>query len=517
MKKTKKIVSIILLCVMVLSLMTGCNQNELGLYNLSNEISLLSTMKQEGSITFSYNFDSLLDASSDTYEQEKAMMDLFNQQVEALNLNTLHYTSSINQNKNMMQMDYYLLTDDNKKQDLFEIRLINQVVYVNYDGISELILPYLKANGEVDADIVAFFENSSGFVQFNLDELLNSNNAVNPYSATSLQLQNNYDLSKRHAFLVDLQSDLDQLMNETMKDFTTDMVEKSYSSANNADMYSYTVESDDIVDVGLSFAQYFLNNFSEFRTFFISFFENDKFLEYMGLTTDEDKAMYVQTMTTGFDMMEANLEDIKVQLDATVASEAETGQFKTMLKSFLGDSFFTYSLGKSGSKDYHNDLVLHMSFNSPYGTGENFTFDFNADSKVTASSSVSVATPQDFITFKAFNSKFPDTVTFDVDYGDYTYKTGLLGSDYGYSDVVIKDSRSYVALSSVPGKMAYAIKWSPADNKPYYVLPDGSDTAFVEDFFVENGETYIAFGEYRNTGYTVEWNDIYREITVKTQ
>jgi len=65
--------------------------------------------------------------------------------------------------------------------------------------------------------------------------------------------------------------------------------------------------------------------------------------------------------------------------------------------------------------------------------------------------------------------------------------------------------------------MAYAIKWSPADNKPYYVLPDGSDTAFVEDFFVENGETYIGFSEYRNTGYTVEWDDIYRIITVKTQ
>lgn len=508
----KRFISILLLCVLVLSLMTGCNQNELGLYQLSNEMSLLSTLKQEGSISFSYNFEDLLDASDEDYDQDKAMMALFNEQVKLLNLDTIYYTSSMNQSKNMLEMNYYLLTDDNKKQELFDVRLIDSIFYVNYDGISGLILPYLQAASDADPELLAFFENSTGYIQFDLNELLG---AGSDYTTTqaSMQLKGNLDLSKRRAFLVELQKDFTVLMEETMKDFTTDLVEKTYSKTNKADMYTYTVKSDDLVDVGLSFVQYFLNNFTQFRTFYVSILENDNFLSYLGLTTEEDKEMYVQTVTDGLDMIEANLEEAKTEIDTMVENENETGQYKAMLGSFLGDSYFTYALGKS-SKSYHNDVAFHLSFASPYGTGESFTFDIDANSKSTATSSVTVAVPDEFMTFEEFNNKFPDVVTFDVDYGDYTYKTGLMGSDFGYSNVVIREGRSYVSLDSVPGQLGYAIKWSPADNKPYYLLDDGSGTGFIEDFFVEDGTVYVAFGAYRNLGYSVEWNDVYREIIV---
>ncbi len=98
-----------------------------------------------------------------------------------------------------------------------------------------------------------------------------------------------YNLEERHAFVKDLQSDLDAFMIDTMKDFTTDKVNKEYNSSLKSDMYTYTFNTDDVVDVGLGFVQYILNNFGEVKAFYFTLLDNDNFLEYSGMTTEADK------------------------------------------------------------------------------------------------------------------------------------------------------------------------------------------------------------------------------------
>ncbi len=85
----KRIVSTMLVVILIIGLMTGCNDNEISMYKLSNEISLITAMKQEGHIEYSFNFESLLDSTSDTYDQDKAIYDLIQEQIDTLNLNKI--------------------------------------------------------------------------------------------------------------------------------------------------------------------------------------------------------------------------------------------------------------------------------------------------------------------------------------------------------------------------------------------------------------------------------------------
>ncbi len=133
--------------------------------------------------------------------------------------------------------------------------------FVNYDGLADLLLPYLLTVEDSNSKAVAFFEAADGYIQFDFNDMIDPNNAASPYSATSMQLQKAYNLEERHAFVKDLQSDLDAFMIDTMKDFTTDKVNKEYNSSLKSDMYTYTFNTDDVVDVGLGFVQYILNNF----------------------------------------------------------------------------------------------------------------------------------------------------------------------------------------------------------------------------------------------------------------
>jgi len=513
----KRIVSTILVVILIIGLMTGCNDNEISMYKLSNEVSLLNAMKQEGHIEYTFNFESLLDPYSESYEKDKAMYDLVQEQIKALNLDKIYYSSSVDQNKNMLNTKYYIKDKNSKAIDLFDILLIEETFYVNYDGLADLALPYLMMVEDNDSKLLQFFEAADGYIQFSFEDMVDPSNTASPFAASSMQLQNGYNLKERHAFLQDLQADLDTFMLETMKDFTTSKVEKEYNSSLKSDMYTYTFKSDDIVDVGLSFVKYILDNFTEVKAFYFTLLENDNFLEYYGMTTETDKEMFVAQMKEAFDTIEENMEEAQMMIDEQIATEAETGELKTTLKGFLGESYLTYGLGKNSSDKYLQTVDLHVDFSSPFDPSSAMTMDFKTESNVTKKSSVSVTAPTEFVTFETFNNKFPDTLALGVDYGDYTYSTGLVGSDYGYADAFIRNGRSYIGLSSVPGKMIHAIKWSEADQKPYYVLPDASGTGFVEDFFLENGEIYVAIAEYRNPGYEVTWDDYSRVITIKTK
>ncbi len=160
-----------------------------------------------------------------------------------------------------MQAEYYMKDKDNKNAPLFDIIFVNQEFFVNYDGLADLLLPYLLTVEDSNSKAVAFFEAADGYIQFDFNDMIDPNNAASPYSATSMQLQKAYNLEERHAFVKDLQSDLDAFMIDTMKDFTTDKVNKEYNSSLKSDMYTYTFNTDDVVDVGLGFVQYILNNF----------------------------------------------------------------------------------------------------------------------------------------------------------------------------------------------------------------------------------------------------------------
>ncbi len=185
----KRIVSTMLVVILIIGLMTGCNDNEISMYKLSNEISLITAMKQEGHIEYSFNFESLLDSTSDTYDQDKAIYDLIQEQIDTLNLNKIYYTASVDQSKSLMQAEYYMKDKDNKNAPLFDIIFVNQEFFVNYDGLADLLLPYLLTVEDSNSKAVAFFEAADGYIQFDFNDMIDPNNAASPYSATSMQLQ----------------------------------------------------------------------------------------------------------------------------------------------------------------------------------------------------------------------------------------------------------------------------------------------------------------------------------------
>lgn len=511
----KKTIGILLVVVLVLSLATGCSKNEISLYELSNEISMLDAFEQEGTIEYDFNFEAMLDPDSSSYEEDLAMLQMVENQIDELNLNKLYYRAFVDQEESLMQVDYYIMDNDQQEIELLDIRLVNETFFVNYDGLSELVLPFLEASDNPDPELLEFFGNSPGYIQFDLNEILNSNNAYSPYSAAPIQIQNSYDLKERKDFVEELQSEIDAFVENTLRDFTTDKVDKRYSSSNKADMYTYTIATDDVVDVGFDFIEYFLDHLSGFEAFILDIYQNDSFIEYAGLNP-EDKEIIVASITEGFDMIEENIEEIKTSFQEYKVREEETGEIKAMLKSFMGDSSFTYGLGKESSDKYHQDVNLHLEFVSQTRSEEKATFNLVSHTEVTKGNSVRISAPESFITFDEFNKQFPDTFTVNVDYGDYTYKEGLMNTDYGYIDTMIREGRSYVRLESVPGRMVESIKWSELDQKPYYIMPSGATKVFVENFIVENGEVYVAVAEYRNIGYIVSWDDIYRTVTIKT-
>ncbi len=65
--------------------------------------------------------------------------------------------------------------------------------------------------------------------------------------------------------------------------------------------------------------------------------------------------MFVTQVKEAFNEVEENIEEAKLMIDEQVKTEEETGQYKAMLKGFLGDSYFKYGLGQNGKKILTNN------------------------------------------------------------------------------------------------------------------------------------------------------------------
>ena len=168
----KRTVSVLLLIALVISLATGCSKNEISLYKISNEISMLDAFEQEGTIEYDFDFEAMLDPDSSSYEEDLAMLQMVENQIDELNLNKLYYRALVDQEESLMQVDYYIMDNNQQEIELLDIRLINEKFFVNYDGLSELILPFLEASDNPDPEMLAFFEKSPGYIQFDLNEIL---------------------------------------------------------------------------------------------------------------------------------------------------------------------------------------------------------------------------------------------------------------------------------------------------------------------------------------------------------
>lgn len=101
-------------------------------------------------------------------------------------------------------------------------------------------------------------------------------------------------------------------------------------------------------------------------------------------------------------------------------------------------------------------------------------------------------------------------MTVNIDTGNYSSSNGLF-SNSGRLSVEMVDGRTYLPLRMVGESLGETVDWDQATHQAY-VLQNGQRINMTG--IIVNSRTYIKMRDFEQLGFSVEWNEHTRSVTV---
>ncbi|HBY20621.1 MAG: hypothetical protein A2Y24_08500 [Clostridiales bacterium GWE2_32_10] len=338
----KRIMGLMLVLSMVVTLFTGCTNEEVGYYNLAKEASTIDIM--ECNATLEINTDELL-----AYIEEQVGKDNVEQIAVLQKVRTLLKEK---------QIQFYIKYDENNFECYIQAFIMDKTTKEK-EPITTVIYKNEKLYYNVE-ELIGFLEK---YNIVNLDEIFNDNaknikyvcidlNEEEVPSITDMYLETNIqDSAQKYKIYYKL---IDEMIKEAMADFTTGKVTKLGN-----DKYQVAFTGEDVVNTGISFLKHVITNVDKYNEALNTFFDNitAKDLENLfgSYTTYKDiKERQEDTLN----YIKEHKQETLNQLD-DMKAQLKLGDYKQMINSFK----ITETLEKVSSTSYAGNVEL--SFDVP--------------------------------------------------------------------------------------------------------------------------------------------------------
>ena len=292
---------------------------------------------------------------------------------------------------------------------------------------------------------------------------------------------------------------LDGLVNDVYNDYSSSLITQS------GNKYTMTLRGGDLVDVGKSLAVYTINHIDQLDKTLRDFLNGLTPAEatQLGLTPDT-RLMALQSLDQM--VMEVKRDGpsaIQEIENLGAASEAE-------ILRVLNDSEYVSSVEKTGANTYRLNSRLYLNISDPANPRDRLVTTFAAEQTITTGGTVQVSAPVGAISLRELQGRMPRTMTVNIDTGNYSSSNGLF-SNSGRLSVEMVDGRTYLPLRMVGESLGETVDWDQATHQAY-VLQNGQRINMTG--IIVNSRTYIKMRDFEQLGFSVEWNEYTRSVTV---
>ncbi len=490
----KKSLALLLVLLLAVSLFSGCSSDELAFLQMNQEVSSLDTYSMTGTLNWDADLDALASVLAKDDLERKAALE-FAQIVKKEGLKSLSFAYGINIPAESMSVQYSA-----GGHQLFDMVLIKDTGYVNFDGLLALI----QRNDSDSLQDTALFSNLQSikgkYLSFSEADFQTAGTASSP-ALSSFKYQDS--IIKQQALRKNMQTYLMDFIKTEMSGYNPGLVKKTYDASLKADVYGYSVKTEELPLLTLDFLKVILDHLDGAETFATRVVNDPVFLAEAGVDAD----MLKTTVKTSFADIRANLSDTRKTLDETIQSERSTGELSKMIKSTIGSATMECRVAKTAPQKYWNQVKVSLTESPASFPVKNAWMDIAVT--VDASAAPVIQKPVSAVSFMEFNDRLPHTLVIEPDYDSASYDAGLLGSEYRDTVMINKNGHWFVSIDSLPQHFRSLVK---VNEKTVTV---GSHVLQTPDELHPWGGTYIAVSAFKNANVTVTWDDSERTITLE--
>lgn len=481
----KKYLAALLIGIILLTTV-GCTNEEVGLYSLLMETSLLNAYETSGSITVSMKGQILDEVMPDEGNMDE-IMNVIKSGFE------IKYHIKESKKPNAYQIEIqFRKSGEADYADVTTITGNEDVMYVKIGELISFIQPYVLLDDSDDGRLMDEIIEKVDYLQIDLKS--GKNTAV--YSGDVIE-------TAQSEKMIQLITEFLDVFKDAFRNFSTGMVTRKGSG------YELSFEAKDIQPLIGRFVEYICDNidtiFSELSYRIIDMTDEE-------IKTIEEVYPLGEITRSG---LIAGLEEMRNSIKSITPEELEDAKNNTIPQEVLDSidgSSLSYFLGRSGNKSYNISTALIFKYENQ------FTLEANGTAIITGLDSFTFIQPDDYITIEEYQeiveSVIPPKAS-RITINSVTGEAVISYTDNTEAEIVIlpilKDGSNYVPLRSVGEAFGENVGWDDATKTPYI---DRNGVRTEMKGFIDNGTAYIKVRDFEQLDYMVFWNDYTKEITI---
>jgi len=497
----KRILSILLVALLVLSVSTGCSPEEQRFGDSMTRLLTGGSFQTDGWITLKTDWSALAH-TCDPFPMDCSELALLVERLKSEGYDRVWFSGMLD-TKSMNSSEIYSLhQNDGKVLPLVEIRVINGTTYVNAKGLAELFVSELSYSSGMVGLYLTKTGTQGTFVELTESEALQFRNllplgGIAPAMPTAKHLTS----SQQTALLVQNLALLKDVQNTTLREFSPGFVKTDTSKDAALSLDYLTITPEVLSDCVYKTGDYALTHGDTMRTF-IGRLTDDDFFSIGGSSKSQRQA----TFNALFDGMSKEPEKAANALKSLRDQESNTHELRNTFRK-TSDFSLRIGLGKNAAGDLVIDATTMLA---PTQTGfpraESHTFEIRK-----SIATASVEKPNAVISLDALNDSLHKETTLYVNSGSYSEKNGLNPVFTGLASVKNVSGKVMVALPTAPPMLQKLIT---TDGSKFIFRNPVPETAVLDGGIVINNVQYLPISEFRKVGYTVTWNANDRTILI---
>ncbi len=492
----KKILASLVILTLSATLLAGCSPDELSFLQLNHEISSLDAYTMTGAVNWNTDLEALLGEGSDLLPAEIDSQRELIRIIEEEGLKHLTFSYGIDLNAKAMEAHYAA-----GNTPLFKLLLKNDVYYVNFDGLLDLV----KRNDTQALQNDAFYGKlevlKGKYLAISVEDLLNSGFASSEF-ARPAAFQDS--LSNQQALRKNVLNYFMDFAKTELSGYNPGLVKKTYDTTLHADVYGYSVNLEQAPLLTLEFILYLLDHLDGTEAL-VTQIVSDPLIQEQA---DLDGENTVAEVHSAFDDLRNDLDSTRAILSETIAEEREAGTLTDQVKSSIGSATVAARIAKLGPNKYWNQFSV--SLNNPTGQFMRTNASLDATFILNAGTVAAIQAPTQTVPFDTFNDSLPHTLILEPDYDTASYDAGLLSTTYLDADMINSDGHWFISLASLPDHFKTLVTLQGSQ------LVIGGKTLMEPTDLQHRGDaTYVALTAFKHAGATLTWDAEYRTLTLE--
>ncbi|KUO49327.1 MAG: hypothetical protein APF76_16115 [Desulfitibacter sp. BRH_c19] len=528
--KGKKLLSLILAIVMIMSFTIGCSTAELGLYKMINEMKQLTKYEQSGEIEINISVDEL--ATSEMNIGELITM----QKIEAfLGENNIAYLSEWDLDEQQGSLILMLKNKDNQETtDFFTLIYNQETIYIDIEQLFSFAQIFMDEEtfSEDDMNMVKEIFEGTQYLSIDLKDIeeMLIYDMQDPEQVDVLMKY--YDPVKAKTTQKYFDDFIDGLIKNVYDNYSMDIVE----GGNNK--YTVTFDLEDLAIVLISLIEYSVDNIEELSMYVKDYIDatDDEVINDLSILLEEDPVYLKEQIKGTMDMMvvevTTNEEMIKEDL-REFRAEVAGPEYKDILNNFNTMVAFE----KLEDESYQTSLQTSFRYVDQFTQQEMFNVEFKIDQTLVPLQSVTVNVPTDNVmTLEQLR-----TIIDEIESAQNTEKSLVLTLEQGQAIVdgspmildvppFMRNGRTLVPFRFIGEQLGASIDWNATDRSVSYITQDTEITLYIDSTkaiidgeeitldtppILKDGRTVVPVRFISEAlGFSVDWLPDVRQITI---